>query len=82
MGRPLWLDLIYLAAWFLPPALLGVAGAVALSDWLALPGWAGLLVCLVFVVLAIGLWFIGLLVWTRITSPSGTDSRQNEDAEP
>ena len=80
MNRPLWLDLIYIASFFVPPTLVAAFGAFGLSKWLELSGWIEFLAYAVLVILAIALWVIGLIAWNRIASSRAKeDVRANRD---
>jgi hypothetical protein len=68
MNRPLWLELLYLLAFFTPPILLAAISAAVLSGWLGLPGWAAVTAHAALAVLALLLWVLGLVAWTRIRS--------------
>jgi hypothetical protein len=83
MNRPLWLDLLYVAGFFVPPTLVAAVGADFLSNWCELGGWAAVATYVGLAVIATVLWLVGLVAWARITSPQSGDNLQgvNQDGD-
>ena len=81
MNRPLWLDLLYVAGFFIPPTLVAAVGAVFLSNWCELREWATMATYAGLAVMATVLWLVGLVAWTRITSSQSGDNPQGVDQD-
>lgn len=78
MNRPYWLDLVYVAAFFVPPALLAAVAAHLLSRWLDLPAWAAVVAYVVLAVVTIALWVLGLVAVARLMAPRSEASEERD----
>ena len=61
MNRPYWLDFVYFGVWMLPPALL----ALVASRMIGLSGIVGLAAFFGILFVAIAVWFVILVIWSR-----------------
>jgi hypothetical protein len=68
MNRPYWLDLFYVAAFFVPPTAAATVATILLSKWLKFSSWLALGTYITSVILATTLWLVGLVAWARLKS--------------
>jgi hypothetical protein len=80
VNRPLWLDILYVGWFFVPPVVTAAAIAVALARWM---GWSDLVMGLVYLVsvpTSLALWIAGLILRSRLSrkSPREGENEPNE----
>jgi hypothetical protein len=73
MNRPYWLDFVYIAAWMIPPMLV----AFAVSRMAALSGIVGLAAFFGILLVATIVWFLFLVLWTRLIKSETEPSEHN-----
>lgn len=78
MNRPYWLDILYVAGFFIPPVATVAVLTAAMARRLEWSGPAWLLTYLVAVVVCLVLWVAGLVVWSRRV---GADRGTNDGPE-